>query len=374
MRFQSRTIFLTISGSQAYGMATSTSDVDVRGVYVADLATRLRYTGEKFDHFKGLPASFMDQARARMGDSNRPDSDFADSEFFDVVKAIKLIADNNPNMIELLWAPTDRVVFSTTWWDRFVEVRDRFLTTRCRSSFMGYAMGQYLKIKSHRSWLLNPPKKKPERADFDLPETSLLSSDDRNRIEEGVAALIRSWQIEDILHGSDQDVVRERMIDFWGSVSGHPGVRGEALDDVLKTTAARMAGVPESTVDLLSHERRYRAALKNWNSYLKHKEGRNPARAELEAKYGFDTKHASHLIRLARMAVEIVRDRQVNVRREDAEELLAIRRGSRTFEDIESEFRELEKMVKECPSSLPESPDHELINRILFEVLQADIS
>jgi len=45
----------------------------------------------------------------------------------------------------------------------------------------------------------------------------------------------------------------------------------------------------------------------------------------LEAKFGFDTKHAMHLIRLLRMAREILETGVVHVKRPDAEELSAIR-------------------------------------------------
>ncbi len=55
-------------------------------------------------------------------------------------------------------------------------------------------------------------------------------------------------------------------------------------------------------------EQGYRAALRHWNQYQEWLRNRNPARAELEASYGYDTKHAMHLLRLLRMGEEILHD------------------------------------------------------------------
>ena len=46
----------------------------------------------------------------------------------------------------------------------------------------------------------------------------------------------------------------------------------------------------------------YLVPTKELNSYLKWRKNRNQTRAELEAKYSIDTKHALHAVRLLRMA------------------------------------------------------------------------
>jgi hypothetical protein len=88
--------------------------------------------------------------------------------------------------------------------------------------------------------------------------------------------------------------------------------------------------LPSSFLELLDRERRYRSALRKWQQYEEWKRTRNAARAELERQHGYDTKHAMHLIRLLRMAEEIVSKGRVLVRRPDAEELRAVRRGAAT--------------------------------------------
>ena len=57
----------------------------------------------------------------------------------------------------------------------------------------------------------------------------------------------------------------------------------------------------------------------------------------MEEKYHYDPKHAMHLVRLIRMGKEILETGKVNVDRTkiDAKELIEIRNGSWTYEQLE---------------------------------------
>jgi predicted nucleotidyltransferase len=114
-------------------------------------------------------------------------------------------------------------------------------------------------------------------------------------------------------------------------------------------------------------ERSYRAALKHWNEYQNWQRNRNPARAELERKFGYDTKHATHLFRLLRMGMEILETGQVRVYRPDREWLLAVRNGLLSYEamitlagDYETRLSELSAM-----SRLPEAPDADAVEEMV---------
>lgn len=359
------TIFLMVSGSHAYGMATSTSDVDLRGVCVAPMSQRLGYQFN-FEQYQGplMQDSLMCiPARARF-----PGESFNDTTIYDIVKAVKLIADNNPNMMELLWGRDEDILRIWPIWEAFREIRDSFLSQRCKYTFMGYAHAQYKKIESHRKWLREPLLEKPKRTDFGLQEVEELPPAALHQINQELKAKISSWGIEDLLSGATQDVLREKMKEFWTATLQ---CTNEDLPEQMYQLAEKALSLPEKLTEKLQAERGFRTALNKWNSFQKWKTERNPARAELEAKHGFDTKHAAHLIRLSRMAVEILRDKRLNVFREDAEELLKIRRGEWSFEKLEEEFRTLETQVTELSktTTLPRSPDHALINQTLVSVL-----
>lgn len=116
----------------------------------------------------------------------------------------------------------------------------------------------------------------------------------------------------------------------------------------------------------------YKTQHKMWKEYWTWKRNRNKQRSVLEEAYSYDTKHASHLIRLLSMAREILRDGKVLVKRPDAQTLLDIRNGKYTYDEIikwaegiDSELKSFEKK-----SDLPYSADTEAINRLFMEVVQ----
>src|SRR6185436_19189335 len=111
--------------------------------------------------------------------------------------------------------------------------------------------------------------------------------------------------------------------------------------------------LPTDVVAALNGEKKYRAAMKHWESYETWKSQRNPARADLEREYGYDTKRAMHLVRLMRMGLELL------VRRDDADELVKIREGALPFDDLLATAARLEEDMKNAATkaTLPDDVD-----------------
>lgn len=88
-------------------------------------------------------------------------------------------------------------------------------------------------------------------------------------------------------------------------------------------------------------------------------------------KHGYSTKNALHLIRLARMGCEAIETGKYNVRREDADELLAIRRGEWDLARINEEGNRLLGRMESAVSSspLPEEPDTKFIEDAVINIL-----
>lgn len=95
-------------------------------------------------------------------------------------------------------------------------------------------------------------------------------------------------------------------------------------------------------------------------------------RAQLVEKYGYDTKNASHLIRLLRMAIEWLRDGELHVHRHDAPELMAIKRGEWKLEQVKSEAARLRKLADDAyaKSDLPARPDPDAVNDLCVRVVE----
>jgi hypothetical protein len=250
------------------------------------------------------------------------------------------------------------------------DERHRFLTKKVQQTFHGYAMAQLRKIKTHRSWLLNPPTKKPSREGFGLPVAGgTLSRDDQNRIEQSIADKIRSYGIDDIdMPRPTRIAVQERLGDFYQDVlSASDGELGERM----RAVATHRLQLPPDVVSALNAEKKYRAAMKHWDAYQTWKTHRNPARAELERQHGYDTKHAMHLIRLMRMGLEVLETGDLRVRRYDADELSAIRDGEMSFDDLLAAATELQDSMQNAAAStrLPADIERDEVDELLLALV-----
>ena len=93
-------------------------------------------------------------------------------------------------------------------------------------------------------------------------------------------------------------------------------------------------------------------------------------RKELVAKFGYDTKNASHLIRLLRMGIEWLNDGELKVIRQDAQQLLEIKRGEWSLEQVKAEAERLfiSAETTYTLSKLPVKPNHEKINNLCLSL------
>jgi hypothetical protein len=302
---EKHTILKVLSGSHAYGLATSTSDFDYRGIAIPPV-----------EYFHGYAFRF-EQYEGEKGE---------DLAVYDIRKFFQLAADCNPNVVELLWVPERCVVVMTPWGERLVANRKLFLSTKARHTFSGYAIAQLKRIKTHRRWLLDAPQEKPTRAKYSLPEVSTVSASIRSVLKAAETAEV-----------SIEDMLSPAILDLW------------------------------------KRERAFFEAQREWENYENWKKSRNQKRAELEAKFGYDTKHAMHLVRLMRMCREILTTGEIVVDRPDHEDLLAIRNGAWSYDQLmewaERQDQELTAVYESC-IILPKSPDIKKLDALCVELVE----
>jgi hypothetical protein len=127
----------------------------------------------------------------------------------------------------------------------------------------------------------------------------------------------------------------------------------------------------------MQKERNYLSLKRDWDQYQNWKKTRNAQRAELEKKFGFDTKHALHLVRLMRMCKEILTTGKVIVKRPDYEELLAIRNGEWTYDQIidfaDNQEKEISKIYENC-NILPHSPNKQSLDNLCTQLIEKSLS
>ena len=341
---ESGTVFLTKHGSHAYGTNIATSDLDIKGVAVPPR-----------DYFHGYMKRF-EQAISK-------DPDLV---IYDVRKFFNLAADCNPNIIEVLWTDQSDYLLVTPQAEKMIAARAQFLSRKAKHTFSGYAAAQLKRIRTHHKWLLKPPAAAPTRTQFGLPEQSLIGSDDRGAADAAIKKQVEAWDVDLASLEKSERIALEGKIE-------NTLVEMKIGSDEKWNAAGRVLGFSENFIDALARERKYRGAQREWEQYQNWKETRNEARAELEAKFGFDTKHGMHLVRLMRMCREILETGKVVVKRTDVEELLAIRHGAWSFEQLiewaDREDAALEQIVK--TSMLPHVPDRNALDELCIEIVES---
>ena len=264
------------------------------------------------------------------------ESKVPDETYWEIKKFFKLCLDCNPNIVELLFVPLEstKAIFYSKEWEEIIRNRNIFLSSKAKHTFSGYAVAQLHRIKQHREWLLHPPSHKPTRQEFGLPDANTITKDQIGAFDELLA-----------------------------------------LNEPIK--------VGDEIFETLRREKAFINANTYWNKYQEWKTNRNPKRAELETKFFYDTKHASHLYRLLSEGKELLTTGKITFPRPDAEELLSIIKGKYSYDELISKvgggeiaekgidtfFRNIESEVV-----LPHSPDRKAADALCQKLIKNRIN
>jgi predicted nucleotidyltransferase len=95
-------------------------------------------------------------------------------------------------------------------------------------------------------------------------------------------------------------------------------------------------------------------------------------RKKLVEKYGYDTKNASHLIRLLRMGTEFLSEGKMHVFRRDSRELKAIKTGEWSLERVKEESDKWFNLAHEAyvRSPLPVAPDKQKAEALAASIIR----
>lgn len=115
----------------------------------------------------------------------------------------------------------------------------------------------------------------------------------------------------------------------------------------------------------------YERAKNEYDKFWEWYKNRNRVRLQMEIEHSFDLKHAMHLVRLLRMGVEALEEGVIKVRRPDAEELLSIRNGAWTYEEVVEYAEEMDNKVRNVlypTTQLRKKPDVKLAAGLIMEI------
>jgi uncharacterized protein len=352
---EQRTILIGLAGSHGYGLNRPDSDFDYRGIFIAP---KRYYLG--FDNIEQKENGWDEPGIFPFLDSNK------DTVIYELRKILQLLAGANPNVLELLWLNNYPVL--TNIGQHLIKHKQLFLTKKVKHTYSGYAFAQIKKMETHRKWLLNPPQKKPLPADFGIEDELPLIKDDLNAFLEYLYILIRG-RIEFLEESEQLYKLLTADIDFKGVLKQYT-LPDETLEYTQKLTNSR-----KDFIRLLQKSQNYQIALREWKAYLSWQENRNPNRAEMERKSGFDLKHGMHCIRLLRSGLEILQKGEITVDRRiagDADDLKAILQGEYSYDQVMKMAEELVAKMEAAyaQSTLPHRPNLEKINKLCMELVE----
>lgn len=133
-----------IMGSNAYGVASDNSDLDMYGFTIPGLDDLYPYRQNNYVYnFDHVPSTF-EQFQKHHIKVNETEYDFA---IYNIAKYMKLVSENNPNMIDSIFVPDECVTFISDAGKMIRDSKHLFLSREAYHKFKGYAFAQLKKLE-----------------------------------------------------------------------------------------------------------------------------------------------------------------------------------------------------------------------------------
>jgi hypothetical protein len=334
-------IYECISGSNAYGLATPESDVDIKGVFILPE-----------EDFYGL--NYVDQV------SNETN----DIVYYELRRFVELLSKSNPNILELLYSPEDTIQIKHPLIDLLRS--QNFLSKQCKDSFGGYAMTQVRKAKGLNKKILNPVDKK-RKGVLDFCYVSY---------EQGSIPILEYLDAHGMIQEKCGLAKIPHMHEIYGLYYDDPTFQGVVRNEDANDVALSSIPKEKELVTVMSFNKSgYSKHCKEYKEYWDWVEKRNDNRYANTVTHGknYDAKNMMHTIRLLKMCEEIGLEGKLNVRRTDREYLLKVKAGEFDYDELlktaELKIKEIENIYSF--SDLPLIPDVELLTQTLVEIRRA---
>ena len=371
-----RPLYLVIRGSHAYGTNIESSDTDYAGVFI-----------QSMDDIFGF--NYKEQIN----------DDKNDTVIYEVRRFLQLLASNNPTVLELLNTPEDCVIYKDPVFDLILNDRDKFITKVCAKSFGGYAKQQISKAKGQnkkQNWEKDkltrkdvldfvyviegeksiPWKKWNEEGGYEEKFCGVVNVPNAREVYAVYFDKSSFSCFSDSLSSKIRQRMRKYVIENNLPFLSYKGLvkTGEGAN-VAESNALRLSSIPKGETpicNIVYNKDGYSEHCKDFKSYEDWLANKNEARWVDVKSHGqkIDGKNMMHSKRLMSMAREIAEGKGINVRRDDAEYLISIRRGEI---DLETLIAEVEKEIVEIDelftnSNLPDSVDKNFVNNLLIKI------
>lgn len=319
---QTNMLVRMLAGSQAYGTNLPTSDVDYRGLFFA-------------------PQEYIRTPFFNMTEVT--DTTEEDTKYYEINQFLKLFTLANPNILELLYTDRSKIELTSDPYELLRANADKMMSSKVAFTFSGYAIAQLKRIRGHNKWINNPQKvEAPRQIDY---LTLVQNFTEEKLFKLDIESLREDWILMPYggeLYGLYQ---REGFQSFNADYTLKPFKEEQAENNPFVDETGQFRKSPQYIVKY--NKEQYNADKDTHKNYWNWKQNRNVARGSLEEQFGYDTKHAMHLVRLLNMGEEILSTGEVHVLRPDAQLLLDIRAGKWTYEEVVEFAEQKDTLIRE---------------------------
>jgi uncharacterized protein len=349
-----------ISGSQMYGTNNEKSDVDHKGIFILP--------DEDFSDYNYTP----EWEEVESGKFLLPDGKECEMKFYELRKFLMLLEKNNPNTLEIFDIPEGCLIYKHPLMSIILNNEQKILSKKSFLSFSGYAMAQIDKAhgkNKKQHWEKERFERKtildfcyiadkqgsiPVKQWFQEKMDIVLIPDSLIKDNESIGLKFNSprFGLSKIPH----------MTWCYGIYEGE-GMRGFTNGDET-SESLRLSEVPKDATPIAImqfNESAWSIHCDEYKSYQVWLSERNESRWVDVKGHGqkIDGKNMLHMQRLINMAEDIANGKGVISRRPEAKELLKIRKGEISLQELLDNAKTNLQTVKDIfdKSNLPEAPD-----------------
>ena len=338
-----RIVYQVVAGSQSFNLATPTSDLDIKGVYVQD------------NWMHGLIDGYVPHVRVNK-----------DEMYFEIKFFLELLLKGDASALEMIFAPKHCIIVEKPEMTALRTIRDTFVTKKLYYTFVNYAMGQFKKAANYNrkaNWEEERVRKKTP-AEF----TTFMrrTSGKTHKLSEYLKSV--DYPEQDITLVKIDGMANTYKVYYYKTKGWYSE----------KSNELRTGEIPKERIDEwvgianFNHSE-YAKHMKEYNEYQNWLKERNNDRYNTNNIHAqkYDSKNVMHMVRLIMTTCDIPVSKTINIDRSNEREyLLSIKRGEVNLEEVLNEW--LTKGIKQqtvfAESDLREEPDINLVKDYLKSV------
>jgi DNA-binding Xre family transcriptional regulator len=399
-----------LAGSYSYGTNTDTSDIDYRGIFVADPV----YIRTPFFNI-----------------TETKDTSEEDTVIYELNQFMRLVIDCNPTVLESLFVDKTHIVYTTPAYELLRSYAHKLLCSKIAFTTSGYAKSQLNRLSRHTRQATRLPiltklckllqvayddklidnvfiVRECGNLVFDFMMTNGYLTDQGDPI---ISTLDQLYVRYNVLH-TDRDQIKiickpqqknftsliqwfdantllssEFTIDDYNI--GHILIPyGTCTYGIYKSPSCTIYDGVGNLIDaddynmievagalplvlIRFNKSEYDQINDGYVKFWEWRSNRNPTRLAMEESFNYDGKHAMHLVRLLRIGEEVLTTGDYNVTRHDARELLDIRDGKWTYDELVEYAEEKDNHIRTVlyhSTHLPKTPDYKLAAKLIIDV------